>query len=437
MEHLDEGTIHAWLDGELPPAEAAALEDHAKRCGACGHMVSEARGLTAASTRILKSLDEVPSRVVPLGVEALRHRAPVPRAGRVEPASNVQRRAKRVWFRRPQVAAAAALLLVAVGTWRVAREQPSATVADFAAPVVQPEAPTAGTLLDSGALSGATAAKNEVAQGAPASAAVGAAQAKKAPSATALAANPRAEARPAENVPAQGAASASADVGPGRARQAAPQVMADAVAERKTTGDSSGRAQPTQSVGFRSRTDTVPRAVAPDSLSRRMTLEEVTVTGASQSTKPMPVNPAMVDSVASGEARRLAGEREAALSSTRDSAANPPNRAAGAPALANRAPIPVPSAVTQAAGCYHLAKLQSTEPSLPARIRLLSTIARQEPLVWYQAQGYPEGATPSQWVWRVVPESGVQLSRVDDGRRVLTVMITGSPAVTADRVACP
>ena len=33
MQHLDEGTIHAWIDGELPPDEASRVEAHVKSVG--------------------------------------------------------------------------------------------------------------------------------------------------------------------------------------------------------------------------------------------------------------------------------------------------------------------------------------------------------------------------------------------------------------------
>ena len=65
MQHLDEGTIHAWLDGELSPAERAAAELHAASCAACAAAVAEARGFVAASSRILTALDAVPGGVLP------------------------------------------------------------------------------------------------------------------------------------------------------------------------------------------------------------------------------------------------------------------------------------------------------------------------------------------------------------------------------------
>ena len=65
MQHLDEGTIHAWIDGALPPDEAARVEAHAGSCAQCAAQVAEARGLVAASSRIVSALDTVPGGVIP------------------------------------------------------------------------------------------------------------------------------------------------------------------------------------------------------------------------------------------------------------------------------------------------------------------------------------------------------------------------------------
>jgi len=66
MQHLDDGTIHAWLDGALGTGEAAAVEAHVAACRDCADRVAEARGLIAASSRILTALDDVPEHVVPV-----------------------------------------------------------------------------------------------------------------------------------------------------------------------------------------------------------------------------------------------------------------------------------------------------------------------------------------------------------------------------------
>jgi len=65
MQHPDEGTIHAWLDGALSAEEAAHVDAHVKDCAQCQAAVAEARGFIAASSRILTALDNVPRGVIP------------------------------------------------------------------------------------------------------------------------------------------------------------------------------------------------------------------------------------------------------------------------------------------------------------------------------------------------------------------------------------
>ena len=66
MQHLDEGTIHAWLDGALSPEEAARAKAHVEGCAQCQAAVAEARGFIAASSRILTALDDAPRGVIPI-----------------------------------------------------------------------------------------------------------------------------------------------------------------------------------------------------------------------------------------------------------------------------------------------------------------------------------------------------------------------------------
>ena len=76
MSHPDEGLIHAWLDGELDAAESARVEALAASDPAWAAAVAEARGLVAATSRIVGALDRVPANVIP------KTAAPPRRAGR-------------------------------------------------------------------------------------------------------------------------------------------------------------------------------------------------------------------------------------------------------------------------------------------------------------------------------------------------------------------
>jgi Putative zinc-finger len=112
MPHLDEGTIHAWLDGALPDEERANVERHVAGCESCAAGVAEARGFVAGATRILSALDDVPSAALPGkggaggGARSLTSRRSLWRTLQFTPAR----------------AAAAAVLIVAAGTFMTLRE---------------------------------------------------------------------------------------------------------------------------------------------------------------------------------------------------------------------------------------------------------------------------------------------------------------------------
>jgi hypothetical protein len=72
MQHLDEGTIHSWLDGALSADEAARAEAHVAECRHCAAAVAEARGFIAASSRILTALDNAPRGVIPVAAPVKR-----------------------------------------------------------------------------------------------------------------------------------------------------------------------------------------------------------------------------------------------------------------------------------------------------------------------------------------------------------------------------
>ena len=120
-EHLDEGTIHAWLDGALSPDESGRVESLSATCAECAALVAEARGLIAASSRILSSLDAVPAGVIP-GTSANVDQLAALRAR--------QRASSRRWWQDRRVMVAASLVFVAGISSLVWRRSP----ADVTAP---------------------------------------------------------------------------------------------------------------------------------------------------------------------------------------------------------------------------------------------------------------------------------------------------------------
>jgi hypothetical protein len=133
MPHLDEGTIHGWLDGELSDAERTRVERHVAECAQCAAAVAEARGMIAGAARIVSALDSVPGGVIP--------KAP--------PVARPSRSLWRTLGVTPARAAFAATLLIAVAATLAKRhdrtnafpvEQPARSVT---APAVAAVPPTA------------------------------------------------------------------------------------------------------------------------------------------------------------------------------------------------------------------------------------------------------------------------------------------------------
>ena len=113
MSRPDEGLIHQWLDGECTPEESARIERLVATDAEWAAAVAEARGLIAASSRIVGALDAVP-RAMPVGSKA----APATTQDLAPP----RRAARRRFVVAPWIGVAAGLLLVA-GTAYVLREQ--------------------------------------------------------------------------------------------------------------------------------------------------------------------------------------------------------------------------------------------------------------------------------------------------------------------------
>lgn len=64
MSHVDDGTLHAYLDGELTPVERARLEAHVAECAACRNRLDEERALIERASGLL-GLAQPPERAAP------------------------------------------------------------------------------------------------------------------------------------------------------------------------------------------------------------------------------------------------------------------------------------------------------------------------------------------------------------------------------------
>jgi anti-sigma factor RsiW len=70
MSHLDEGTLHALLDGELDVTEAREVQSHLGTCVACGSRLQEVKQFLAEADRLVGALE------MPAGAAASPPRSP-------------------------------------------------------------------------------------------------------------------------------------------------------------------------------------------------------------------------------------------------------------------------------------------------------------------------------------------------------------------------
>ena len=100
MSHVDDGTLHAYLDGELSPPEAQGVEVHLAQCPGCRGRLEEERALITRAGELL-ALAAPPDRELP----------PF-RAGDVTPPT-------RLWWqvRLPLAWAATVVLALGIGTY--------------------------------------------------------------------------------------------------------------------------------------------------------------------------------------------------------------------------------------------------------------------------------------------------------------------------------
>ena len=65
MSHVDDGTLHAYLDGELSPPEAQSVAAHVAQCPACRTRLEEERALIARAGELLAQVTP-PDRELPV-----------------------------------------------------------------------------------------------------------------------------------------------------------------------------------------------------------------------------------------------------------------------------------------------------------------------------------------------------------------------------------
>jgi anti-sigma factor RsiW len=136
MSHVDEGMLHALVDGQLSDEERRAVEAHVATCAACASELADASRLASEVRGLLTTLDVPASSVTRAPATAV---APVV-APDVVPITAARRR----WLSPQRMAIAASLLAVAGISYRVGRDTsvPTANVA-VNAPAVRPAVPVA------------------------------------------------------------------------------------------------------------------------------------------------------------------------------------------------------------------------------------------------------------------------------------------------------
>jgi hypothetical protein len=134
MSHVDEGTLHAYLDGELAPVERERVDTHLKGCPACQARLAEERALIERASRLL-GMATPPERAMP-------------------PLSQLRRPPVFWRLRRPLAWAATLILAVGLGWYvrgtladRTAPPREEADQALASKPASAPSAPPAAGLM--------------------------------------------------------------------------------------------------------------------------------------------------------------------------------------------------------------------------------------------------------------------------------------------------
>jgi hypothetical protein len=124
MRHVNEGEIHAYLDGALDLVageDATAIREHLSTCEDCARLLEEERGIREGAGEILRDSDPVEIPLPPL--EELRERALAPPAPEQEDELALSRHARWNAWQIPLTWAATVILALGIG-WRVGVQFP-------------------------------------------------------------------------------------------------------------------------------------------------------------------------------------------------------------------------------------------------------------------------------------------------------------------------
>ncbi len=109
MSHVEEGTLHAMLDGELTGTKATAVKAHLDQCAQCRALLDEVKEFVAEADTLIVTLDE--TALADEDGQAVR------RTGGQAGGQAVERYggSGRPWYRQPQFLAVAATITLAIG----------------------------------------------------------------------------------------------------------------------------------------------------------------------------------------------------------------------------------------------------------------------------------------------------------------------------------
>src|SRR3954466_3600820 len=98
MLHLDEGTLHALLDGELDLAEVKEIQTHLGSCAACGSRLQDVKQFLSEADSLVAALE------TPAGApKARREPAPPPEVSPSRPGGGGQPWHEPVWDAAPEI----------------------------------------------------------------------------------------------------------------------------------------------------------------------------------------------------------------------------------------------------------------------------------------------------------------------------------------------